>query len=161
TRGVYTSHHAWRASQGLLEREQPGGPAPQGLQDRRRRGAHREGGRPTRREAAAAPVEPAVLRNLRGRRRLEAGPAAQASAAGPRLPVPFLLDTNTCIDFLRGRRPAVRERIRSRTPGSIGVSVVTAAELRHGAERSTRPERSHAVLDAFLADLDILPLEEP
>jgi len=75
--------------------------------------------------------------------------------------VTFLLDTNTCIDFLRGRHPAVRERIRSRTPGSIGVSVVTAAELRHGAERSTRPERSHAVLDAFLADLDILPLEEP
>lgn len=73
----------------------------------------------------------------------------------------FLLDTNTCIDFLRGRYPAVRERIRSRAPGSIGISVVTAAELRHGAERSTHPEQNHAVLDAFLADLAILPLEEP
>ena len=73
----------------------------------------------------------------------------------------FLLDTDTCIDFLRGRHAAVRERLRARHPGSIGVSVVTAAELRHGAERSARPAESHVVIDAFLADLEVLPLDEP
>ena len=73
----------------------------------------------------------------------------------------FLLDTNTCIDFLRGRSAAIRDRIRSRTPGSIGVSVVTAAELRHGAERSARPAHNHTVVDAFLGDLDVLALDEP
>jgi len=45
----------------------------------------------------------------------------------------------------------VRQRLRARHPGSIGVSVVTAAELRHGAERSARPAESHVVIDAFLA----------
>jgi tRNA(fMet)-specific endonuclease VapC len=74
--------------------------------------------------------------------------------------VSFLLDTDTCIDFLRGRHPAVRDRLRARQPGSIGVSVVTAAELRHGAERSAHPAESHGVIDAFLADLDLLPLDE-
>jgi tRNA(fMet)-specific endonuclease VapC len=106
-------------------------------------------------------MEPAVPRLLRGSDRLEAAPPATTATAAPRLLVSFLLDTNTCIDFLRGRHPAIRERIRARTPGSIGISVVTAAELRHGAERSTRPEQSHAVLDGFLGDLDVLPLEEP
>ena len=43
----------------------------------------------------------------------------------------------------------------------IGVSVVTAAELRYGAERSARPGHNHAVLDAFLGDLDVLPLDDP
>ena len=66
----------------------------------------------------------------------------------------FLLDTNTCIDFLRGRHPAVRDRIRSRPPGTIAVSVVTAADLRHGAERSAMPETTHAVVGAFLGDLE-------
>ncbi len=40
--------------------------------------------------------------------------------------------------------------------GEIGVSSVTAAELRHGAEKSSRPGRNHEALGAFLLPLEVL-----
>ena len=40
--------------------------------------------------------------------------------------------------------------------GDVGVSSVTVAELRYGAERSSRPAQNHEALDAFLLPLEVL-----
>lgn len=72
----------------------------------------------------------------------------------------FLLDTNTCIDFLRGREEKVRQKMVAVDPSEVGVSVVTVAELRHGAERSSRVRQNHELLEQFLEGLDVLPLDE-
>ena len=47
----------------------------------------------------------------------------------------FLLDTNVCIDVLRGR-PEVVARFRENSPHDRGVSAVTAFELIQGAGRA-------------------------
>lgn len=47
----------------------------------------------------------------------------------------LLLDTNVCIDVLRGR-PEVVSRLREHPPGYLYVSAVTVFELVQGAERA-------------------------
>jgi predicted nucleic acid-binding protein len=39
----------------------------------------------------------------------------------------FLLDTNICIELIRGRAPAVLVRLRRRKIGTIGISAITLA----------------------------------
>lgn len=47
----------------------------------------------------------------------------------------LLLDTNVCIDVLRGRREVVA-RLREHPPSYLYVSVITVFELIQGAERA-------------------------
>ena len=52
----------------------------------------------------------------------------------------FLLDTNVCIDVLRGR-PEVVARFRENSPHDLGVSAVTVFELIQGAGRAPESYR--------------------
>jgi tRNA(fMet)-specific endonuclease VapC len=65
----------------------------------------------------------------------------------------YLLDTNVAVDYLTGRYPAVAERLRSLVPEDVAISSVAVAELRYGADTSSRQNENHARLDAFLADV--------
>lgn len=69
----------------------------------------------------------------------------------------FLLDTNICIYTLKGSA-SVLERLLSHPPAAISVSVITEAELRAGAAKSSRPARTRRLLDRFLRPLRILEL---
>lgn len=71
----------------------------------------------------------------------------------------FLLDTNICIELIRGRAPAVLARLRRRKIGSIGISAITLAELRYGVARSSDPERNTIALAHFCAPLEICPFD--
>jgi len=64
----------------------------------------------------------------------------------------LLLDTNVCIDILRGTRRDVRARYAEALAAGlpIGLSVLVFYELEVGVRKSANPARSRARLDAFL-----------
>ena len=45
------------------------------------------------------------------------------------------------------------------TPGEVGVSIITVAELHFGAAKSLDPQRNRAALDQFLLPIDILEFD--
>ncbi|HMQ16031.1 MAG TPA: type II toxin-antitoxin system VapC family toxin [Phycisphaerae bacterium] len=71
----------------------------------------------------------------------------------------FLLDTNICIELVRGRAPAVVARLRRRKIGTIGISAITLAELRYGVAKSSDPARNTVALAHFCAPLEICPFD--
>jgi tRNA(fMet)-specific endonuclease VapC len=68
--------------------------------------------------------------------------------------VGYLLDTNTCVYAIK-RWPGVIDRLKSLSPDDVAVSVVTLAELWFGARKSSKPARTRASVNAFLAPLTI------
>ena len=71
----------------------------------------------------------------------------------------FLLDTNICVFLIRNRFDQIREHIRSRRVGEIGVSAITESELRFGADKSSDPRKNHAVLERFFLTLPVLAFD--
>ncbi len=67
----------------------------------------------------------------------------------------FLLDTDTCIYALK-QNVAVLQRLLARNPEDIAVSVITEAELRTGAAKSSSAARTLRLLENFLRPLSIL-----
>ena len=67
-----------------------------------------------------------------------------------------LLDTNVCIYIIRRRPQSVLRRFEDYGIGQVGVSSVTVAELRYGAEKSARPEQNLEALGKFLLPLETL-----
>lgn len=67
----------------------------------------------------------------------------------------YLLDTNICVYIINLRPLGVRERLAQHGADEVGVSSLTIAELRYGADRSSRPARNHENLDKFLLPLDL------
>ena len=65
----------------------------------------------------------------------------------------YLLDTNICIYIIKRKPQSVLNRFQRHSADDLGISSVTVAELRYGAEKSGRPHQNHAALDAFLAPL--------
>jgi tRNA(fMet)-specific endonuclease VapC len=64
----------------------------------------------------------------------------------------FLLDTDTCIYALKGHS-MVLGHLLAKSPVDVGVSVVTEAELRTGAAKSTSPKKTLRRVESFLAPL--------
>ncbi len=69
----------------------------------------------------------------------------------------YLLDTNTCVFFLRGKLN-LDEIIRQKGRENCYISEITVIELRYGAENSDNPAKSHKAVDAFLNGLSIIPI---
>lgn len=72
----------------------------------------------------------------------------------------YLLDTNIVSDLVRQPRGPVASRTTEVGEGSICTSIVVAAELRYGAEKSESKQLSERI-DLLLSALEILPLEPP
>jgi tRNA(fMet)-specific endonuclease VapC len=69
--------------------------------------------------------------------------------------VKYLLDTNICVFVIRQKPHRVMHRFRQHNPDELGISTVTLAELRYGADKSRDPVKNHNALNAFLAPLEI------
>ena len=67
----------------------------------------------------------------------------------------FLLDTDTCIDALK-QNPAVLKRLLAQSREDIVISVITEAELRTGAAKSTSGAKTLRLVENFLRPLGIL-----
>jgi len=72
----------------------------------------------------------------------------------------FLLDTNICIYALKNRPPEVLHRLRTVGPSRVAISVITALELRHGAEKSRNSIETHRKLDHFLSPISTIAFDE-
>jgi len=73
---------------------------------------------------------------------------------------PFLLDTNTCIEYLRKRNPNVVSNIHARPPDALRLCSVVVAELYFGACKKPQHATNFAVLAAFLSVFLSLPFDD-
>ncbi|TVR45812.1 MAG: type II toxin-antitoxin system VapC family toxin [Planctomycetota bacterium] len=62
----------------------------------------------------------------------------------------YLLDTNLCIEVIRGRRHDIIDRFRAHRHHSLCISAITYAELQYGCSKSSDPERHRHLLERFL-----------
>lgn len=67
----------------------------------------------------------------------------------------FMLDTNLCIDLMRGRADKAIKRLAKCASDEAGISSITLAELRYGAAKSMRRAHHEALIVAFCAPLEI------
>ena len=72
----------------------------------------------------------------------------------------FLLDTDTCVFWLRGNTP-VRDHLASVGQEAVAISVVPLAELRYGASSSAQPDTNHQAIDDFTSAIAILGIDPP
>jgi len=68
----------------------------------------------------------------------------------------FLLDTNFCIHFIRGKAWARLALSKVQVP-DVAVSAVTVGELSEGAHRSEQTAKEIKKAETFLAPIEIIP----
>ncbi|MEP7285576.1 MAG: type II toxin-antitoxin system VapC family toxin [Chloroflexota bacterium] len=73
----------------------------------------------------------------------------------------YLLDTNTCIRFLNGRAPQIRQKMATVEDTDIAISTVTQGEMYAGSAKSQQPLQSRARQSAFFVRFVSLPFDEP
>lgn len=71
----------------------------------------------------------------------------------------FMLDTDICVDLLRGQATELLKRLRQFEIDEIAISAITLAELQYGVERSSHPAKHKLLLAQFCAPLCILPFD--
>jgi tRNA(fMet)-specific endonuclease VapC len=71
----------------------------------------------------------------------------------------YLLDTNVCINFIKGNADIVR-RLSSVAPSTVYVRAIVKAELLYGAMRSNNPSRTQQVQKAFLSQFHSFPFDD-
>jgi tRNA(fMet)-specific endonuclease VapC len=72
----------------------------------------------------------------------------------------YLLDTNTCINYLRGRVETIRQRLQNLSPIDVAVCSVVKAELFYGAMKSSNPTQALQRQQAFLNQFVSLPFDD-
>ncbi len=72
----------------------------------------------------------------------------------------YLLDTNTCIGYLKGRAVGVRRRLSALPIEEVFVCSVVKAELFYGAMKSSNPEHTLAQQLEFLNRFVSLPFND-
>ncbi len=70
----------------------------------------------------------------------------------------FLLDTDT-VSFILRDMGEVAARLREHRPSELGISAITLAELRYGADRKGS-RKLHAAIDAFAHDVEVVPFDD-
>lgn len=72
----------------------------------------------------------------------------------------WMLATDTCITLITHRSEKLLRRLSGKSPGQVGLSTITVAELQLGVARSSRPAESAAALLEFLVPWEIAPFDE-
>lgn len=67
----------------------------------------------------------------------------------------YYLDTNTCIYYLNGRYPKLKDKIMSTPPGQIFIPSVVMAELLFGAAKSKQKKDNLEKVERFLDPFEI------
>ncbi len=70
----------------------------------------------------------------------------------------FLLDTDTCVYWLRGRE-SVRQHMLNTDPTVITISIITLAELRYGAACSAQPDANNQAIDTFTGAIAVIGID--
>ncbi|MBD2359292.1 type II toxin-antitoxin system VapC family toxin [Tolypothrix sp. FACHB-123] len=72
----------------------------------------------------------------------------------------FLLDTNTCIIYMRGKNTTLKQKLESTLTSDIAVCSIVKAELFYGAIKSANRERNLTLQQEFLAQFISLPFDD-
>jgi tRNA(fMet)-specific endonuclease VapC len=67
-----------------------------------------------------------------------------------------ILDTDHCIDILRGRSAVIGKR--RAVYDEVATTIITACELYYGAAKSNKPVEGKRAVDSFLRSLRVLEL---
>ena len=67
-----------------------------------------------------------------------------------------ILDTDHCIDILRGRSAVIDHR--RKVYDEVATTIITACELYYGAAKSQKPTEGKRAVDSFLKTLRVLEL---
>jgi tRNA(fMet)-specific endonuclease VapC len=62
----------------------------------------------------------------------------------------YLLDTNTCIQYINGRSAKIRAKLPMIARADVGVSIISKAELFYGSAKSQTPKQSRQKQLEFL-----------
>lgn len=66
----------------------------------------------------------------------------------------YLLDTDTCIEFLRGNLAFGRTALEQSDPRLFGIPAIVRAELLLGAAKSNRAQENRLIVESFLLPFD-------
>ena len=66
----------------------------------------------------------------------------------------ILLDTDVCIELLRGNETVIERR--RAVPGDVAISFMSVGELFYGAKRSNSPDANTELVERFLITITIL-----
>lgn len=69
----------------------------------------------------------------------------------------YMLDTDTASYLLKGKSPAIEQRLAALVPSMVCISVMTRAELQYGLKRLPADHRLHLVVRQFLKIIRTLP----
>jgi tRNA(fMet)-specific endonuclease VapC len=72
----------------------------------------------------------------------------------------YLLDTNVCIMYLKGRSQNINHHIDNLEPEKIAVCSVVKSELFYGSMRSNNPRKSLNIQKSFLRQFVSLPFDD-
>jgi tRNA(fMet)-specific endonuclease VapC len=70
----------------------------------------------------------------------------------------YILDTNICIYIAKQRPIQVLTKFESLSPGDVGMSIVTYAELLYGAEKSNHPNKAQQLITQLTELIPVLPM---
>ncbi len=73
------------------------------------------------------------------------------------MPARYLLDTDTCVYFLKRREPRVVRRVQAHARHSA-ISVITLGELEFGMAGSSDPSAVRQAIDLLAENLEVAPL---
>ena len=72
----------------------------------------------------------------------------------------FLLDTNTCIIYMRGKNSTLQQKLETTATKDITVCSIVKAELFYGAMKSANLKRNLTLQQEFLAQFISLPFDD-
>ena len=68
----------------------------------------------------------------------------------------YMLDTDVCVTLLRQKSPELRNKIKSFKPETLGISVITLAELQYGIQKGQRQKLAQESLAKVLAPFKVV-----
>lgn len=72
----------------------------------------------------------------------------------------FLLDSNACIEYLRGKNPKMQQKVGTEDPRNINLCSVVVTELLYGAHISARSVANLAKVRQFMQRYASLPFDD-
>ena len=72
----------------------------------------------------------------------------------------YLLDTNVCITYLRGKDALLMQRVNAQPPADVGLCSIVLAELYYGAALSNQPAANKAKVQSFIQQFQSLPFDD-
>ena len=71
-----------------------------------------------------------------------------------------MLDTNICIYTIKHKPESVIKRFTAEIPNGLCISSITLAELWHGVEKSSNPQKNSVTLAKFMTAVTVLPFDD-